>query len=434
MRRVVAAALFVLILAPSAAYARGGGGGHGFGGGGGGHIGGGFGGGFSGGHFFFLPVGGGGSGVIWLIIIAAVVAYMLFKAWRRKQADRKTLNTTKDRVAHRSDAAARARAASVEAQVDGLADVDATFEVDALKRRATELYTTAQRAWTTQDRATLQKILAPVLYRKWDEQLAEYAARGETNIVEILAPPMVEMVGAANRTGETDDTVTFRITADLRDYVRTAYGIAGRKDGSTRPVEYWTLRKNDAGSWIVAAIEQAEEGQHHLTEQIEIDAWDQKSVARDATLETAARSATGVDDVLSLTNVSWATDADEAAGDLSVVDARFDKAVLEVAIGEFVEEWQRNDGSLDFTAVRTPNRTVMRSATLQQVQVRQLLAREPITFQVAVQAEGIYYEVDRRTEEVVRGDAHKGRAVTFSFTMTLADGANGWTVTAAQAG
>lgn len=436
MKKVLALAILLMVLAPGAAYARGGGGGHGFGGGGGG-FGGGGGGlshGFGGGHFFFIPVGGGGSGVIWLIIIVAFVAYVLYKSWQRKQADRRTMNTTRDRVAHKVDKVAQARAASVEAQVDGLSDHDATFDLEQLKQSATSLYVRAQQAWTNRDRATLKSILGPVLYGKWDEQLREYESRGEVNVVEIVAGPEVELVDVANRTGETDDTVTFRITATLNDYVRTSYGRAGRKDGSTRPVEYWTLRKNTAGEWIVSSIEQAEEGQHHLTDQIEIDTWDQKSVARDATLEAAGHaSAAGVDDVLSLTNVSWSTDADEAAGDLSVVDARFDKAVLEVAIGEFLEEWQINDGSLDFTAVRTPNRTVMRSATVQQVVVENLVAREPITFRVAVQAAGIYYEVDRRTEEVVRGDAHKSRTVPFVFTMTLADGARGWTVTAAQA-
>lgn len=440
MKKLIPAAILLVLLAPGAAYARGGGGGHGFGGGGGGG-GGGFGGGgggfghsFGGGHFFFIPVGGGGSGIIWLIIILAVVAYLLYRSWRRTQAARRTMNTTKDRVAHRVDKVARVRAASVEAQVDGLADQDETFDLERLKARATSLYVSAQQAWTARDRATLRTILGPVLYGKWDEQLREYEARGEVNVVEIVSGPEVELVGVANRTGETDDTVTFRITATLNDYVRGAYGQSGRKDGSTRPVEYWTLRKSADGEWIVSSIEQAEEGQHHLTDQLEIDTWDQKSVARDATLETAVRSsATGVDDVLSLTNVSWSSDADAAAGDLSVVDARFDKAVLEVAIGEFLEEWQINDGSLDFTPVRTPNRTVMRSATVREVQVAHLVAREPITFQVRALATGIYYEVDRRTEEVVRGDAHKSREVPFVFTMTLGEGAAGWTVTAAQA-
>ena len=132
-------------------------------------------------------------------------------------------------------------------------------------------------------------------------------------------------------------------------------------------------------------------------------------------LEVADRtSGPRATDVLSLTNISWADDADEAAGDLSLVDARFDKSVLEVAVATFLEEWAMNDGSLDFTAVRTPNRTVMRTATVRGIEVRELVSREPIAFRVAVDAHGIYYEVDRRTEEVVAGDPRASRTVPFS--------------------
>ena len=78
-----------------------------------------------------------------------------------------------------------------------------------------------------------------------------------------------------------------------------------------------------------------------------------------------------------------------------------------MAITEFLEEWAMNDGSLDFTAVRTPNRTVLRTATVRSIEVRELLSREPIAFRVAVATHGIYYEVDRRTEEVVAGDPRR---------------------------
>lgn len=419
--------LVCVLLAPTAAYARGGGGVHGFGGGGG-HFGG-------GGGFFFVG-GSGGNGAGTLIFILLVVVYLLIKTWSQRRRTSRTMNTTSDRVAHRSDREAGTRAASVEAQVGALADTDATFDVEALKERAATLYVTAQRAWTARDHATLRTILAPVLYGKWAEQLHGYEARGQVNVVEIVQGPDVEMVNVANRTGETDDTVTFRITATLDDYVSNGWsgGRATRKDRSTRPVEYWTLRKNEAGEWIVASIEQAEDGSHHLTDAIEIDTWSQKSVARDAVLEVADRtSGSRGSDVLSLTNISWADDADKAAGDLSLVDARFDKSVLEVAIAQFLEEWQMNDGSLDFTAVRTANRTVMRTATVRMIEVRELVSREPIVFRVAVAAQGIYYEVDRRTEEVVAGDAHASRTVRFIFTMRLADdSAQGWTVTAVQ--
>ena len=309
-----------VLLVPTAAYARGGGGVHGFGGGGGGHFGGG------GGFFFIGGSGGNGTGVLIFILLVAV--YLLIKNWSQRRQTNRTMNTTSDRVAHRSDKEAAARAASVEAQVDALADTDATFDVEALKERAVTLYVTAQRAWTAGDHATLEAILAPALFGKWTEQLHAYEARGEVNVVEIVQGPAVELVNVANRTGESDDTVTFRITATLNDHVldRRSGARATRKDRSTRPVEYWTLRKNEAGEWIVASVEQAEDGSHHLTDSIEIDSWSQKSVARDAVLEVAERtSGSRGSDVLSLTNISWAEDADKAAGDLSLVDARFDK-------------------------------------------------------------------------------------------------------------
>jgi predicted lipid-binding transport protein (Tim44 family) len=422
-----------VLSAPTVAYARGGGGGHGFGGGGGFggsrgiHFG-------SGGGFFFFGSGGGGGGG--LIIVVLVVAYFLIKTWSQRQQAKRTMNTTSDRVAHRSDKVAQARAANVEAQVDNLAVTDATFDVEALREHAAGLYVTAQQAWTAGDEATLDRILAPVLYAKWTEQLREYVARGEVNVVEIVDGPDVKMVNVANRPGETDDTVTFRITATLDDYVvsRRTGERATRKDRSRRPVEYWTLRKSASGEWTVAGIEQAEDGVHHLTDAVETDTWNQKSVARDATLEVAERaSGPRATDVLSLTNISWAEDADEAASDLSLVDARFDKSVLEVAISSFLEEWAMNDGSLDFTAIRTPNRTVMRTATVRGIEVLGLASWEPIAFQVAVAARGIYYEVDRRTEEVVAGDAHATRPVQFLFTMRLNDTpSRGWTVTAVE--
>jgi hypothetical protein len=370
-----------------------------------------------------------------LVLVAVLLLILWFRSQRRKARQAASLNTVSDRTAHRADAQARERAAQVGARVDAIADTDATFDRAALERRAVWLYTTAQRAWTENDHATLQQILSPVLYGKWADELRDYASRGEVNVVEIVSGPVVELVDVANRAGEVNDTVTFRITATLNDYVRRAYGPdAVRKDGSTRPVEYWTLRKSGAGEWIVSSVEQAAEGAHHLTSAIETDGWDQKEVAREAVLEVAQRTAVkGVSDILSLTNISWSTDADTAVADLSVLDGRFDKSVLEVAVERFLEEWVMNDGSLDFTSVRTVNRTVMRDAVVTSVKVRSLVSRDPVVFRVAVDAEGVYYEVDRRTEQVLRGDAHQRRPIGFAFDLRLDElSTRAWTVIAAN--
>jgi predicted lipid-binding transport protein (Tim44 family) len=434
-RRIFVLAAVVALSSPAVAQARGGGGGHGFGGGGGG--GGGSHGGGGGIHGVGF-VGAGGGGSIVALLILAVIVLVLWAAFKNRKGggSKSGLNTGSDRAAHRSDEAAAKRATQIEARVAAIADTDPTFAPEVLKQRAVWLYTTAQRAWTDRDRATLKQILSPVLYMKWDEELRDYQSRGEVNIVKIVSGPTVELVNVANRSGVTRDTITFRITATLNDRVERANGSrAVRKDGSTRPVEYWTLRKDASGEWIVASIEQAAEGAHHLTDAIETDVWDQKEVARDAVLEVAQNvSVQGAGDVLALTNISWSTDADAAAGDLSVIDGRFDKAVLEVAVEQFLEEWAMNDGSLDFTSVRTPNRTVMRNAAVSAVEVRSLVSREPIVVRVVVEAEGFYYEVDRRTEEVLLGDAHKRRPVSFAFDLRL-DGptAKGWTVVAAEA-
>jgi predicted lipid-binding transport protein (Tim44 family) len=420
---------------PAVAYARGGGGGHGFGGGGGGGHSGGHGGGGGIHGVGFAGFGGGGS-IALLLIVAVIVLLVWFALRARKAGGGGGLNTGSDRAAHRSDEAARRRAAQIEARVEALAETDATFALDGLKERAVWLYTTAQRAWSDRDRAALKQILSPVLYVKWDEELGDYESRGEVNTVEVVSGPTVQLVDVANRAGEGNDTVTFRISATLNDRVRRANGTqAVRKDRSTSPVEYWTLRKDGSGAWIVASVEQAAEGAHHLTDAIETDAWDQKAVAREAVLEVAENvSVPGVGDVLALTGISWSADADAAAGDLSLLDGRFDKAVLEVAVEQFLEEWAMNDGSLDFTSVRTANRTVMRDATVQSVEVRSLVSRDPIVVRVVVDAEGVYYEVDRRTEEVLLGDAHRRRPVAFTFDLRL-DGpsAKGWTVIAADA-
>jgi len=434
-RRILVLVAVAALSSPAVAYARGGGGGHGFGGGGGG---GGSHGGGGGGLHGVGVVGVGGGGSVFGILILALIIFALWYAYKsRNSGGRKGgLNTGSDRSAHRSDTVAKERATKVEARVAAIADTDATYAVEPLKERAVWLYTTAQRAWTNRDRTVLKQILSPVLYVKWDEELNHYESRGEVNVVQIVSGPAVELVNVANRAGETKDTVTFRITATLSDSVRRADGSqAVRKDGSSRPVEYWTLRKDASGAWIVASIEQAAEGAHHLTDALETDVWDQKAVAREAVLEVAENvSVHGAGDILALTNISWSTDAEAAAGDLSLLDGRFDKAVLEVAVEQFLEEWAMNDGSLDFTSVRTPNRTVMRDASVASVEVNSLLSREPIVVRVVVDAEGFYYEVDRRTEEVLLGDAHKRRHIVFSFDLRL-DGptAKGWTVVGAEA-
>jgi len=290
--------LFVLttiaiLVSPTAAYARAGGGTSGFSGGGsgGGYSGGG---GSYGGSGSDTDLGSTGSLIALILVVLFVLvagAAVIVGSIADRKGKRPRSNTMSDRAAHRSDAKAQERAAAVEAQVDEIAQSDATFDLEALKERAAWLYVTAQKAWTDRDRDTMRKMLSKAIRHKWYDELADYASRGEVNVVEILQGPKVEMVDVANRKGEANDTVTFRISATLYDYVRRNDGTREERiDGSTRPVEYWTLRKNTSGEWIVTAIEQAGEGAHHLTDAIETGGWDRKAVAREAVLEVADKT------------------------------------------------------------------------------------------------------------------------------------------------
>ncbi len=348
-----------------------GGGGTRFGGGGGTRFGG-------GGGFFFL----GGNGVGLLVLVALVVAYVLIRNGRSRVTTSGRANH--HRTAGRTAPTARPRSVPRPSRPRSTCWPTPTSASTRGRCAAARPSSTSRRSapGPPATSRTLERILAPVVYGKWAEQLSGYAARGQSTVVEVLEGPDVQIVNVANRPGETEDTVTFRIVATLRDHVvdRRTGEVLTRKDRSTRPIEYWTLRKDGSGGWIVAGIEQAEDGHHHLTDALETDAWNQKSVGRDAVLEVAERtSPVRTADVLGLTNVSWADDADHAAADLSLVDARFDRSVLEVGIARFLEEWAMNDGSLDFTAVRTAHRTVMRTATVRSTAVRDLVSQDPVS-------------------------------------------------------
>jgi len=113
---------------------------------------------YHGGGFGFIGGGGGGSfGVLLFLALLVLVGWLAYRAWKKRAGNsnpntgKSNLNTVSDRVAHRSDDAARQRAAQVEARVEALAETDATYAPDALKKRAVWLYTTAQRAWTARD-------------------------------------------------------------------------------------------------------------------------------------------------------------------------------------------------------------------------------------------------------------------------------------------
>jgi predicted lipid-binding transport protein (Tim44 family) len=447
MRRiaaVLAAALIVpLMTAAAPALARSGSGsssfGRGFGGGGGGGPSRGFG----NGHFFFVPVGGGG-GILLLIVVAMIVAWLLprLTAWRRGQQARGR--------ARRSQVAQRQR--RVELAAAAASEEDESFAPDAVRAAARRLFLDIQQAWSDNDRAQLQTLVAPGLFAEWRLRLDDFARKGWRNRVKALGDPKVSYVGLRNVGGDSDDRVVVLIEARLLDYVEDAYGgRIGRTDNvsdTSHVREYWTLTKRD-NRWILLSIEQGAEGEHALSEEL-VTAPDQDDTAMrdEALIEGAVADAvpagTSIADVADL---DFEGDARAAALDLSLADGRFAPDVLEIAARRAVSAWAEavdgDDAALE--AIAHPDavqhllhpgdpsqktRLVVRGPKITQIRITGLdAAATPPTMTIEVQIAGKRYIEDRDTAAVVAGIQSRSSSFTESWTMALdGDAAQPWRI------
>jgi predicted lipid-binding transport protein (Tim44 family) len=426
MRRVawivVLCALSVSGLA-ELAFAQAGGGSSGFGGGGGGGGFGGGGGGFGG--------GGGGSGstgspVVILLFFGGFAIFMIYLTvhsarYRRKLRERD----------------ARVRTASAEAAED-----DAYFGVDQLEPAARALFLEAQSAWDARDGERLARVVGEDLMVEWSRRLDDFDARGWHNRVEVLGEPEIHYVGLVNREDDDADRAVVRITARLRAYVVDRGGRRitrkGERTDQVTLIEYWTLaRRGDA--WIVASIEQRAEGDHHLEGEIVASPWSDTERLQDESL-TELAVADGLPEgftTFDLAELEFAGDAHARALDLSLADARFMPALLEVAARRTVAAWvEAVDGSDDaLLAVAGPEaadallyggdssrrtRLVVRGARVRRIQIAALQVEpEPATMTVVVEVGGRRYVEDRDTAAVLSGSKDAATTVTEVWTLAL---------------
>lgn len=408
-----------------------GGGSSGFSGGGGGGGGSSFSGGGS--------SGGSGEGSPWIIVVIALVfltvfligAYSTHKL-RKKRAARVQRVTT----------------ASAEAAAD-----DEHFAADVVVAQAGELFVTIQEAWGRNDVAALRGLVGAELLVEWERRLADFAAKGWHNIVEVQGRPGVEYVGLVNREDDAQDRVCVRVTATLIDYVQTSTGERLNRDGKTSTevahAEYWTLEHRD-GSWKLLSIESDTEGAHQLDAELVPTPWaDTGRLQGEALVEGAvADKALPGFQINELVSVDLSADARAQALDLSLADGRFAPDVLEVvarrAVAAWVEAVDGIDGAL--LALAAPEaaatllygddgsggtRVVVRGAEIEQIAIDRLSpgdAGTPATMTVTVTVRGRRYVENRDTAAVVAGSKDDERTFTERWTMALADGddANPW--------
>jgi predicted lipid-binding transport protein (Tim44 family) len=403
-------------LATLLAAAGGGSSGYGGGGGGGGSYGGGG------------AYGGSGGGGAFFLVLAAVIVLAIVLA---------TALQTR-RVRRRREARRR----RVELAAAEAAEDDPLFAPEAVVQAAERIFHMAQEAWDTQDDARLAQLLSPDLLVEWRRRLADFAAMGWHNRVEVLSVQSVDYLGLVNREGEHEDRVTCRITARLRDYVETDAGTRITRAGATSETltlsEYWTLGRRDGG-WIVASIESEVEGAHVVEQEIVATPWGDEQRMRDASIvEVAAadRLPEGVA-TADVADLDYAGDARAAALDLSLADGRWAPAVLEASARRAVAAWaEAVDGTdRDLLDVATPQaadallhpgdatrktRLVIRGPRVQRLRIAGLDPTvEPPTMTVEVEVRGRRYVEDRDDASVVSGSKVRETTTVERWTLAL---------------
>lgn len=451
---VPALAAMALLVDAGAALAAAGGGSSGFGGGGGGFGGGGGGGGFGGGGGIGgRGFGGGGAGhigvgtfVVFFVVAAIVVLFLLLRVGARGAGAARYR-------ARRDERRRRVELAAAEA-----ADDDPAFAPDAVRAAAQELFRAAQTAWDARDDARLRALLSPDLYVEWSRRLTDFSRRGWHNHVVVNRIDTIEYLGLTNREGEQDDRVTVRIVANLDDYVELPGGAVMTRRGTDAATvtlrEYWTLARRDGG-WIVASIEQDEEGRHVLDDEIVATPWGDETRMHDAARIEVAATEKLPDGVRTteVADLDFAGDARVAALDLSLADGRWAPDVLEASVRRAVAAWaEAVDGAdRDLLDVATPaaarellhpgdpserTRLVIRGPHVRRLRIVALdPAAEPPTMTVAVEVEGRRYVENRDTAAILAGS--RDRPVTTTERWTLALGGpdeRPWQVVDAGAG
>ena len=444
----------------------GGSGGHSSGGGsgsGGGFSGGGFSGGGSSNRSSYNDYGGtsgsgdssssgtDGSEWVWLfgLVVVGVVAYTIYSTMVSKRAAFQGSGGDWDggRVVTRRPVGPgrmlrRKREEQVEVAAEEAAMEDTAFTPESVKQSARDLHKASVEGWTAGDREALAKLVGPDLMVEWKRRLDDFDRKGWHNITERLSEPAVEYLGLVNREGETEDRVTVRIEAEIRDYTVDSAGKhllrTDDTDEVTKLPEYWTLGRHDDGSWYLVSIEQDAEGGHVLREDIVArpDA-DTARLHDEAVAEVAVTGAVPDDAVKDIAPLSFDGDARTAALDMANIDGRFDPDVLEASARRAVAAWAEAvdgaDTALEAIATQAAiaellygrdasqrTRLVVRGPVLKKLRISTIDAHAtPPTMTVEAEVTGRRYRENRDTTTVVDGSKEKEVTFTEYWTMAL---------------
>jgi predicted lipid-binding transport protein (Tim44 family) len=444
--------MFLALVAAEVALGQAGGGSSNFGGGGGGGGGGGSGGGGGGGFGGGGSSGGGsdgdGSGGYVELVLFLIFAVIFVSAFVRGMTGRggplaNIVSAVRALVARPvRRRLRRKRVREVELAATEAAEDDDYFSPQRVGTAAERLFRDVQQAWDARDTARLGTLLGADLLHEWERRLADFDAKGWHSRVEVLGDVRVDYVGLENREQDSDDRATVLIEAPLRAYVEERNGRKiYRKDESDETMElsqYWTLGFRDK-RWILLSIEEAGEGEHHLTERIIASPWSDSQGLRDeALIETATADGLPAGfKPADIADLDFEGDACAEALDLSLADDRFAPDVLEASARRVVEAWAEavdgEDAALAELASKPAlhqllhqgdesrkTRLVVRGPRVKRIGIVALdAAAEPATMTIDVELGGRRYVEDRDTQAVLSGSRDEPTTFTERWTLSL---------------
>jgi predicted lipid-binding transport protein (Tim44 family) len=122
--------------------------------------------------------------------------------------------------------------------------VDDSFDPEAFKETAQDIFFKAQAGWTRRDTTVLKDLVGDQLLQEYDRHFADMRRNGRINRLENIAVRKVDLVAAGVQGNEI--FVTVRFTANLLDYtVDEATGgvVDGDRENPVKFREQWTFAR-----------------------------------------------------------------------------------------------------------------------------------------------------------------------------------------------
>jgi hypothetical protein len=314
----------------------------------------------------------------------------------------------------------RAHYAAVEAAED-----DPNFSPEAIEEFVTEIVALADALWRNGECGALDGCPDERLVRAWARSRASWLGSG----LKVVGKPSIDILRVVNRADEEEDRAVVRVFVHIHcrhprlGFVATRY---------VHLDERWTLGRS-GGRWVVLSIGgDPLAGPILAAPLVPNPSFDTERLREESLAELANARRVG-DDVA----LSDLVSADEppalALFDLSLLDGRFESALIATQLAHLLEAWEEamtgSDGPFEELASararttllrpRRGTRLIIRDAVLKSWQPTRLdLTRKPLTIEVALDVEAVRYVITDGGSHLA-GEATEPRRMGLTWVLEL---------------